>query len=121
MLPAEPPFAAPILDRDIDRLLQGRLHDPHRLLGSHPFGPGNVRVRVLQPDARSMSLVEPAAELTRMPGTALFEWTGPKELLALPYRLRIETHYSSAAMVERTVAVYRALLPAAARDAAVAR
>jgi 1,4-alpha-glucan branching enzyme len=92
MLPAEPPFAAPILDRDIERLLQGRLHDPHRVLGPHPFGPGNVRVRVLQPDAQSMSLVEPAAELTRVPGTALFEWTGPKELLALPYRLRIEMH-----------------------------
>jgi 1,4-alpha-glucan branching enzyme len=85
--PATKPF-----DHDVERLLQGRLHDPRRVLGAHAITDREIRVRVLLPNARRVSLIEPAAELTRVPGTALFEWTGPKRLLTTPYRVRVETH-----------------------------
>jgi 1,4-alpha-glucan branching enzyme len=90
--PARRDSATPTFDHDIERLLQGRLHDPRRVLGAHTVGTGNVRVRVLLPNAHRVNLIQPAVELARVPGTALFEWTGAKQLLDLPYRLRIETH-----------------------------
>ncbi len=79
-------------DHDVELLVAGRLHDPRRVLGAHARGTKNVRVRVLLPSARRVQLVEPAVELDRMPGTALFEWTGPKRLVKSPYRVRFETH-----------------------------
>jgi 1,4-alpha-glucan branching enzyme len=80
------------LDHDGERLLDGRLHDPRRVLGAHALGERDIRVRVLLPNARRVSLLEPPVELARVPGTALFEWIGPKRLLKTPYRLRVETH-----------------------------
>ena len=52
----------------------------------------DVVVRVLLPNALRVRLVEPAVELERVPGTALFEWTGPRDELAAPYRIRCESH-----------------------------
>ena len=46
---AEPDTAA--RDPEIERLLQGRLHEPRNVLGLHSAGAGNVVVRVLKPDA----------------------------------------------------------------------
>ena len=91
--PAGTPHTTAIAaDRDIELLLNGRLHDPRRVLGAHARGANDIRVRVLLPSARRVRLLEPAVELDRVPGTALFEWTGPKRLLKQPYRIRWETH-----------------------------
>jgi 1,4-alpha-glucan branching enzyme len=79
-------------DPDIERLLQGRLHEPRRVLGVHAVGDVEAVVRVLKPSAVRVSLVEPAVELTRVPGTALFEWRGPRGSVTAPYRIRHESH-----------------------------
>jgi 1,4-alpha-glucan branching enzyme len=73
---------------DIERLLEGRLHEPRRVLGRHPVDATDDRVRVLLPNAKRVTLVAPAVELARVPGTALFEWTGPRQQLASLYRVR---------------------------------
>src|SRR5688500_8818930 len=79
-------------DPDIERLLHGRLHEPRRVLGLHLVGADDALVRVLLPNARRVCLMEPAAELERVPGTALFEWRGPRRDVAAPYRIRWESH-----------------------------
>jgi 1,4-alpha-glucan branching enzyme len=76
---------------DIERLLHGRLHEPRRVLGLHGIGATDAVVRVLLPNALRVCLLEPAVELARIPGTALFEWTGPRDSIALPYRIRFES------------------------------
>jgi 1,4-alpha-glucan branching enzyme len=78
-------------DPDIERLLQGRLHEPRRVLGLHAGAAREAVVRVLRPDASRLRLVDPAVELTRVAGSALFEWTGPRDTVATPYRLRWES------------------------------
>ncbi|HEY8172039.1 MAG TPA: hypothetical protein VIH21_03045, partial [Dehalococcoidia bacterium] len=81
-------------DPDIERLLQGKLHEPRQVLGVHrrrADDADEVIVRVLRPDAMRVRLLEPAAELTRVPGTALFEWTGPRSSMTAPYRIRWES------------------------------
>jgi 1,4-alpha-glucan branching enzyme len=77
---------------DVVRLLEGRLHDPRRVLGVHAKGASDVLVRVLKPNAKRAMLVEPPIELERVPGTALFEWCGPGRALAVPYRIRWQAH-----------------------------
>src|SRR5688572_622084 len=79
-------------DPDIERLLHGRLHEPRRVLGLHFVGAQDALVRVLLPNAKRVQLIEPAIELERVPGTALFEWRGPRTGLAAPYRIRSESH-----------------------------
>jgi 1,4-alpha-glucan branching enzyme len=76
---------------DIERLLHGRLHEPRRVLGVQPINDADVIVRVLLPNALRVRLLTPAVELTRVPGTALFEWTGPRESITAPYRVRFES------------------------------
>src|SRR5688572_30118348 len=78
------------LDPVIERLLDGRLHDPRQVLGVH--GERDAVVRVLLPNALRVRLVEPAVELERVPGTALFEWRGPRDEITTPYRLRFESN-----------------------------
>ncbi|MEU5095471.1 1,4-alpha-glucan branching enzyme [Streptomyces sp. NPDC020996] len=52
-----PRRAAPPLDpADRERLLTGRHHDPHALLGAHPV-PGGTAFRALRPYARAVSVV----------------------------------------------------------------
>src|SRR5262245_2972349 len=85
------PAHSPPLDPDIERLLLGRLHEPRHVLGIHPIGDGDVVVRVLLPNALRVRLVEPAVDLERVPGTALFEWKGPRGSISTPYRLRFES------------------------------
>src|SRR5262245_38424739 len=79
-------------DPEIERLLQGRHHEPRSVLGVLPHDDENVVVRVLLPNALRVHLLEPAVELARIPGTALFEWTGPRASIATPYRIRWESH-----------------------------
>jgi len=88
--PSDSVAEQPRRDPDIERLLHGRLHDPHRVLGLHAAGAHEVVVRVLLPNARRVQLVTPAVELARVAGTALFEWRGPRRGVAAPYRVRWE-------------------------------
>jgi 1,4-alpha-glucan branching enzyme len=74
-------------DGDVKRLLEGRLHDPRRVLGLHERG-DTARIRALLPHAVRAELVTPAAPLERVANTALFEWTGAQGSVAAPYRLR---------------------------------
>jgi 1,4-alpha-glucan branching enzyme len=90
--PGESSAAQPRHAPDVERLLHGRLHDPRRVLGLHAAGAHEVVVRVLLPNARRVQLVMPAVELARVPGTALFEWRGPRRGIAAPYRIRWEAH-----------------------------
>jgi 1,4-alpha-glucan branching enzyme len=92
--PHEESMAREIAKRnpDVELLLQGRLHDPRRVLGVHTVGANGVVVRVLLPNARRAHLVAPAIELTRVTGTALFEWRGSRHELTTPYRVRWEAH-----------------------------
>ena len=83
---------------DIERLLQGRLHDPRRVLGLHVAN-GRAVVRVLLPNVSRVRLVTPDVELERVPGTALFEWTGDAASVRAPYRVRWQAH--DGAWVER--------------------
>src|SRR5687768_4746384 len=78
-------------DPDVERLLSGRLHEPRRVLGVHAVGDSEAIVRVLLPNALRVRLLEPAIELERVPGTALFQWQGPRAGLASPYRIRWES------------------------------
>src|SRR5262245_10979600 len=66
---------------DVARLLEGRLHDPRRVLGVHAKGASDVIVRVYKPNAKRVLLVQLEAELARVPGTGLFEWSGPGRAL----------------------------------------
>src|SRR5262245_21882922 len=79
-------------DPDVERLLAGRLHDPRRVLGMHPTSGGDAIVRVLLPSAKRVHLVGVEAELPRVPGTALFEWVGPRRAVTAPYRVRWQSH-----------------------------
>jgi 1,4-alpha-glucan branching enzyme len=82
-------------DADVERLLQGRLHDPRRVLGMHPLGAHECVVRVLLPNARRVRLVEPDVEMAHLAGTPVFEWRGPRTALSAPYRVRFESHDGS--------------------------
>src|SRR5262245_30177768 len=84
-----------VRDPDIERLLAGRLHDPRRVLGLHPMGSTDVVVRVLLPNAKRVMLVTPAVDLERVPGTALFEWKGPRLEIEAPYRIRWQAYDES--------------------------
>jgi 1,4-alpha-glucan branching enzyme len=75
-------------DPDVERLLAGRLHDPRLVLGPRGLSANDVIVRVLLPNAKRVTLVSPDVELARVPGTALFEWVGPRRRLTTPYRVR---------------------------------
>ncbi|HEY9183343.1 MAG TPA: 1,4-alpha-glucan branching enzyme, partial [Gammaproteobacteria bacterium] len=81
----------PLRDADIERLLQGRLHEPRHVLGVHAVGAGDVIVRALLPNALRVRLLEPAVELIRLAGTPLFVWTGPRSGVTTPLRLRFES------------------------------
>jgi 1,4-alpha-glucan branching enzyme len=82
-------------DADLERLLQGRLHDPRLVLGVHALGAHESVVRVLLPNARRVRLVEPDVEMEHLAGTPLFEWRGPRTAISAPYRVRFESHDGS--------------------------
>jgi len=58
----------PVDRADLDRLVDGAHHDPHSILGAHPFE-GNVTIRVLRPGARAVTVVLPNTDdaPTRVP------------------------------------------------------
>jgi len=78
----------------IEQLLQGRLWDPHALLGPHKStdGSGAVVIRSFDPEAESVSALLEAAEpipMRRIHASGLFECVAPDPLPNRPYRLRI--------------------------------
>ncbi len=66
------PAAEPLSDEDRGRLLDGAHHDPHALLGAHPV-PGGLRIRVLRPYAKGVTVVaEGLRAALRSEGGGLF-------------------------------------------------
>jgi 1,4-alpha-glucan branching enzyme len=56
----------PVSEDDLEKLAGGRHHDPHSVLGAHPYA-GRVTVRTVRPGAEAVTLV---AGSTRVPFTA---------------------------------------------------
>jgi 1,4-alpha-glucan branching enzyme len=81
----------------VDELVEGRLADPHSLLGAHPQN-GGVVVRAFRPEAESVRVrvegSEPV-ELERAHPAGLFE--GELEGVELPLRYRLEVSYAEGA------------------------
>jgi 1,4-alpha-glucan branching enzyme len=73
----------------VELLLDGRLHDPFRLLGLHRVG-GGWRLRVFQPHAEAvwLRLLNGAAPLKRIHPAGLFEWSG-SDAPPAPYTLGV--------------------------------
>lgn len=97
--PAAPAGPAPLAihprQQDLDRLVCGRHHDPHAVLGAHALpaaGPGGqaVVVRAWCPDARGVRLVNgnESWDMRRVHPAGVFEATLP-ERLAAGYRLAV--------------------------------
>jgi len=51
-----PPTPAPVASADLQRVVEGRHHDPHSILGPHPHD-GGITVRTLRPWATSVVVV----------------------------------------------------------------
>ena len=81
----------------VDELVEGRLANPHSLLGAHPQN-GTIVVRAFRPDAESVKVrVEGAepVELERAHPAGLFE--GKVDGAELPLRYRLEVSYAEGA------------------------
>ncbi|MEN8176719.1 MAG: 1,4-alpha-glucan branching protein GlgB, partial [Pseudomonadota bacterium] len=74
------------LDESLQRLADGRHHDPFNVLGRHESD-GKVVLRVFRPGAHAMRVVDTDLWLEHLPGTDFFEWRGPAE--AMPWRPRL--------------------------------
>jgi 1,4-alpha-glucan branching enzyme len=85
----------PAADDGIDRLLQGKHHDPHNILGAHPTshdGDSGVTVRVMHPAAKRATLIledGSTPEMKRQKG-GLFTVVLPTATLPLRYRVRFQ-------------------------------
>ncbi len=78
------------LSPDLVRLIEARQHDPFSVLGRHPTEAGDC-IRALLPEAERVLIGEAGEEMTRVPGTDLFEWRGAPGIIAERYRLTWET------------------------------
>ncbi|MGN8159394.1 1,4-alpha-glucan branching protein GlgB [Salinisphaera sp. SWV1] len=79
-------------DEPLIRLLDARLHDPHRLLGRHVDAEGEV-VRAFLPHARQAWLMPLDEPMERHGNSALFVWRGADGRLPDDYRLRWVDEY----------------------------
>ena len=68
--------------------MSGRLHDPRRVLGLHELSQTDAIVRVHLPNAKRAWLVQPDAELERVPGSGAVRVDGPARRRSTPYRVR---------------------------------
>jgi 1,4-alpha-glucan branching enzyme len=67
------------VEEEIERLVRGEHHDPHRVLGGHPGG-GQVIVRAWRPDATGMSVLLPKGDrvaLKQIHPAGVFEGSFP--------------------------------------------
>ncbi len=76
----------PSLPADLKKLAEARHPDPFAVLGRHKDKHGDL-VRVLIPEAETVTIVENGAEMTRVEGTDIFEWRGDASGLPDHYRL----------------------------------
>jgi 1,4-alpha-glucan branching enzyme len=74
---------------DLQRLGETRHHDPGVILGKHIEGELET-VRTLVPGARQVSIAGTNIKLSRIEGTDIFEWTGPRN--SVPDRFRVIWH-----------------------------
>ena len=79
-------MAAPSIDKELQRIIDARHHDPFAVLGRHAHG-GETVVRVFNPRAEAVAIVEGNLPLERLPGTDFFEWRGDGAALPRDYRL----------------------------------
>jgi 1,4-alpha-glucan branching enzyme len=77
------------VDPSLQRLLDGRHHDPFELLGRHPLGPEEILVRAFLPHTANVSIAPTGLALGRIGATDIFEWRGPARLVPPRYRLHI--------------------------------
>jgi 1,4-alpha-glucan branching enzyme len=77
------------LQEEIERLVRGEHHEPHRVLGAHPEG-GRVRVRAWRPDASKVAVLVDGqrAALDKVHPAGLFEGTVAAEDMP-SYRLEV--------------------------------
>ena len=59
--PGAPPALHPVSTADLQRVIEGRHHDPHSILGPHPHD-GAITVRTLRPWAESVTVVARGAD-----------------------------------------------------------
>jgi len=90
---AEPADPA-LVDDELQRLLQGRHHDPFAVLGRHPAGRDRVVVRAFVPDVVSLELVT-GETLDRVGDTDLFALEVPAALVPERYQLRLRRNDGS--------------------------
>ncbi|MEV6104736.1 1,4-alpha-glucan branching enzyme [Streptomyces sp. NPDC051940] len=91
--PTTPRPAPPLPDHDRHRLLTGRHHDPHGVLGTHP-APGGVVIRVLRPYATAVTAVTVERGRDRPvelydEGDGFFAVLLPRKRKLPSYRLRV--------------------------------
>ncbi len=75
-----------ILDNELARIQEARHHDPFTVLGRHTED-GQTLVRVFNPQALEVSIVEGDTPLERLGDSDFFEWRGDGGLLPPHYRL----------------------------------
>ncbi len=85
----------------IEQLVQGRLWNPHALLGPHPStgDSGAVVIRSFDPDAERVSVLLEGAEpisMQRAHKSGIFECVVPGPLPDRPYRLRVFDRHGTA-------------------------
>lgn len=73
------------LSDDLLKIIEARHHDPFSILGAHASGE-TTTVTVFIPDTQKAWLNDDL-ELCRIKGTDLFQWTGPSNLLTMPYTI----------------------------------
>jgi 1,4-alpha-glucan branching enzyme len=83
--------SSPVPNPSLQRLLEGRHHDPFELLGRHRLGPGQVLVRAHLPHTASAGIAGTGLRLERIGNTDIFEWRGSDHLIPPRYRLEIVT------------------------------
>jgi len=80
------------------KIIEARHHDPFAVLGRHPTKTG-VYVRAFLPLTESAAVGD-NLPMQRVPGTDIFEWSGPSDKLETPYQIhrttsqnQIQSHY----------------------------
>ncbi|MFZ0789699.1 MAG: 1,4-alpha-glucan branching protein GlgB [Chromatiaceae bacterium] len=74
------------LPKPLQMVVDATHSDPFSVLGRHRDGDG-ILVRVLIPQAETVTIAEGGHEMTRIEGTDLFEWRGPAGAVPERYRL----------------------------------
>jgi 1,4-alpha-glucan branching enzyme len=76
-------------ENDLRRLGETRHHDPGLILGKHVEG-STETIRTLVPGARMVTIADTGIKMSRIKGTDIFEWSGPRN--SVPDRFRITWH-----------------------------